>query len=322
MNSPSATNDNVIEAFDLVRHYGDRIAVAGITFSIKRGEVFGFLGPNGSGKTTTIRMLCGILPPTSGSGKALGLDIVRDSELIKSHIGYMSQKFSLYDDLTVRENLEFYAGVHALSSRQRKIRTKEMLELAELSDRENQFAGELSGGWKQRLALTCALIHEPEIIFLDEPTAGVDPVSRRKFWEMIRQISESGATILVTTHYMDEAERFDRLLFLDRGELIASGTPEEIKSRHFRHRLWEIYCSPLMTGADILRGQSQVLNVSVYGSSLHVTTAVESTDSGLLLKALSDRSVEVQSIGETKPTLEDVFVQLTSVERGNSGKVN
>ncbi|MFQ5607047.1 MAG: ATP-binding cassette domain-containing protein [Candidatus Zixiibacteriota bacterium] len=304
MNSPAALVQNLCKSF------GAHKAVNDVSFEIKHGEVFGFLGPNGSGKTTTIRMLCGILPPTSGTGQTLGLDITRQSELIKSRIGYMSQKFSLYDDLTVLENLRFYAGVQSLPKATAQRRVSEMLELAGLSERRRQLTGQLSGGWKQRLALACALIHEPQMIFLDEPTAGVDPVSRRRFWDMIYRISESGATFLVTTHYMDEAEQFDRMIIIDEGSIIADGAPVEIKAGSFHHTLWEIDCAPLARAADTLRNQAGVANISIPGNVLHVSVT-DDTGAGELRDALTESGVTVRSIKRTEPSLEDVFVNLT-----------
>ncbi|MBI3873187.1 MAG: ABC transporter ATP-binding protein, partial [candidate division Zixibacteria bacterium] len=212
-----AQHESAVEVRGLSKRFGGLVAVDRIDFQIFRGEVFGFLGPNGSGKTTTIRMLCGILPPTSGEGHVLGFDVVKDSERIKTKIGYMSQRFSLYDDLTVLENLQFYAGVQMIPRPDRAGRIATMLGLAGLTDSRAQLAGHLSGGWKQRLALACALVHNPAMVFLDEPTSGVDPVSHRRFWDMIYHIADEGTTVLVTTHYMDEAEQFDRLVFIDRG---------------------------------------------------------------------------------------------------------
>ncbi|HSG98407.1 MAG TPA: ABC transporter ATP-binding protein [candidate division Zixibacteria bacterium] len=300
----------IVEVNGLSKSFGPLTAVDNIDFTIRPGEVFGFLGPNGAGKTTTIRMLCGILHPTGGAGQVLGFDVITQSEQIKAHIGYMSQKFSLYDDLTVQENLRFYAGVQSLSRQRRVQRVDAMLELAGLRDRRGQLAGELSGGWKQRLALTCALVHEPQMIFLDEPTSGVDPVSRRRFWDMIYQIADSGATFLVTTHYMDEAEQFDRLVFIDKGRITASGSPAEIKRTAFRGRIWEIHCEPLSRAADALRSLRIVYDVSVPGNALRVITGAEITEPALLRQTLEGAGVAVRSITETAPSLEDVFVSL------------
>jgi len=227
--SPGPAVDSVIEVHDLVRKFGPLIAVAGITFGIRRGEIFGILGPNGSGKTTTIRMLCGLLAPTSGDATVAGIDVVRHPDLVKTRIGYMSQAFGLYRDLTVEENLRFYAGVYEVGDRA-PARIDWALRTMRLEASRSQLAGTLSGGNKQRLALGCSLLHEPPVLFLDEPTAGVDPAARRVFWQIIRELSESGTTMIVTTHYMDEAERFDRLAMLSRGHLTAIGTPTEVKA--------------------------------------------------------------------------------------------
>ena len=221
-------SDDAIDIRALRKVFGHLVAVDGLTLSVKRGEVFGLLGPNGSGKTTTIRMLCGLLTPTSGTATVAGCDVVKDSEAVRRRLGYMSQKYGLYDDLTVRENIEFYGGIYGLSGRQVADRIQVLIAELGLEGRVHQFAGTLSGGWKQRLALACATAHEPPVLFLDEPTAGVDPASRRRFWQIIHAMARRGTTILVTTHYMDEAARCDRLAFMSGGHLIALGTPDEV----------------------------------------------------------------------------------------------
>jgi ABC-2 type transport system ATP-binding protein len=301
----------------LSKHFGALKAVDRIDFHIRSGEVFGFLGPNGSGKTTTIRMLCGILPPTSGSGTVLGHDIRREGEQIKRKIGYMSQKFSLYDDLTVLENLQFYAGVQSIPHARRHERIAELLQLGTFSGRRQQLAGELSGGMKQRLALMCALIHQPAMVFLDEPTSGVDPVSRRRFWDIIYEVADTGTTVLVTTHYMDEAERFDRLVFIYQGHLIAEGTPADLKKDSFKARIWKIDCHPLTEAAEYLRSLPQARDVSVAGDVIHLTTPPDITDTTPLTSALTDAGIEVRSITPVDPTLEDVFVHLTMSSENN-----
>nr|WP_281415694.1 ABC transporter ATP-binding protein [Pelotalea chapellei] len=211
------------------KHFGNFIAVNGISLTVPKGQIFGFLGPNGAGKSTTIRMLCGILSPTSGKGSVAGFDITAEPERIKENIGYMSQRFSLYEDLTVEENIAFYAGIYRLAPDKRSERTEWVIRMAGLTERRSSRANELSGGWRQRLALGCAILHEPSIIFLDEPTSGVDPLSRRRFWDLIRTLARGGVTVFVTTHYMDEAEYCDRLALIYRGELVAVGTPDELK---------------------------------------------------------------------------------------------
>lgn len=240
-----------IEVNNLTKVFGKLTAVNNISFSIKPGEIFGFLGANGSGKSTTIRMLCGILTPTSGSGRVLGFDIATQAEQIKQNIGYMSQKFSLYEELTVDENLNFYAGIYGLNDSEAVSRKKEIIELTSLAGRENQRAGNLSGGWKQRLALGCALIHQPPLLFLDEPTAGVDPVSRRIFWEIIQYLTKQGVTFLVTTHYMDEAELCDTVGFIHFGNLVAFGTPGDLKAKYGHSSLEDVFIS--FVGPEELR---------------------------------------------------------------------
>lgn len=217
---------------NLTKKFGNLIAVDNISMNIPKGSIYGFLGPNGSGKSTTIRMLCGLMTPTSGRGTVLGYDIIKDSEKIKSYIGYMSQRFSLYEELTVLENLDFYAGIYGLNKAQGKTRKVELIEMAGLEGREKQIAGKLSGGWKQRLALACAMVHEPKVLILDEPTAGVDPVSRRVFWDVIHRLADRGITVLVSTHYMDEAETCDYISFIFYGRLLGNGTPQQLKD-HF-----------------------------------------------------------------------------------------
>lgn len=221
--------ENAIVCSRLTKRFGGYTAVNDVSLTIPKGSIFGFLGPNGSGKSTTIRMICGVLTPTSGSGTVLGFDLVSEAETIKQHIGYMSQKFSLYEELSVNENLDFYAGIYGLSGAQAKQRKAELIELTGLGGREKQRSGVLSGGWKQRLALACALLHRPELLILDEPTAGVDPVSRRIFWQIIRGLAAGGTTILVSTHYMDEAETSDQIGFIYNSNLLALGTPQQLK---------------------------------------------------------------------------------------------
>ncbi len=235
--------ETAVETKGLTKRFGELLAVNNVSFQINKGEIFGFLGPNGSGKSTTIRMLCGILTPTSGSGSVLGYDIYTESEKIKHHIGYMSQRFSLYEELTVSENLEFYAGIYGLNASETEKRKAEIIELASLKDKDTYQARMLSGGWKQRLALGCALIHQPPLLFLDEPTAGVDPVSRRIFWEIIRHLSKTGVTVFVTTHYLDEAELCDTVGFIHNGCLAAFGPPARLKDQYGYDSLEDVFIS-------------------------------------------------------------------------------
>ena len=240
-----------IEINNITKKFGQFTAVEDISFSIPKGKIFGFLGPNGSGKSTTIRMLCGVLTPTSGSGTVLGFDIIKEAEQIKQNIGYMSQKFGLYEDLTIKENLEFFASIYGIPRMEKKTRIQDIMELCGLWEKEHALAAVLSGGWKQRLALACSLLHQPKLLILDEPTAGVDPVSRRVFWGVIHRLAKSGMTILVTTHYMDEAESCDLLGFIYRGKLMQLGTVQEIRQQEGRQSIEDIFISYVERESDI-----------------------------------------------------------------------
>jgi len=302
--------DNAVVVENLEKRFGPFVAVNRVSFSVRRGEIFGFLGPNGAGKSTTIRMLCGILAPTSGRGTVGGFDIRAQSEEIKARIGYMSQKFSLYQDLTVEENIDFYSGIYRLSAEQRRRRKQWVLEMAGLAEHRHRLTAVLSGGWKQRLALGCAIVHQPPIVFLDEPTSGVDPVSRRQFWDLIYQMAGEGVTVFVTTHYMDEAEYCDRLALIYRGELIAEGTPEALKTTLMKDDVLEVVCDrPELAMARIERLAS-VKEAALFGRGLHVVAedgARAATDMEDLLAA-SGHSIE--RIERITPSLEDVFVSL------------
>ncbi|HJZ45746.1 MAG TPA: ABC transporter ATP-binding protein, partial [Roseiflexaceae bacterium] len=314
-----------VETDNLTRRFGDFVAVDHVTLQVTPGEVFGFLGPNGSGKTTTIRMLCGLLVPTEGSGKVLGFDIGRQSEEIKARIGYMSQKFSLYPDLTVRENLEFYADVYSIARRERAERMAELIAMAGLSGREGELTANLSGGWKQRLALACAIVHRPRMLFLDEPTGGVDPVSRRDFWDLIYALAQDGVTIFVTTHYMDEAERCQRLGFMYDGKLIALGSPEELKRDSMQGHLLEISLAPddrgaaLIRALDLLDTLDGVLEAAPYGDQIHVVVPDVSSALTRVRAALEGRDLAVDAIRSIEPSLEDVFISLV-LARQNAGR--
>jgi ABC-2 type transport system ATP-binding protein len=302
--------DNAVVVENLEKRFGPFVAVNRVSFSVRRGEIFGFLGPNGAGKSTTIRMLCGILAPTSGRGTVGGFDIRAQSEEIKARIGYMSQKFSLYQDLTVEENIDFYSGIYRLSAEQRRRRKQWVLEMAGLAEHRHRLTAVLSGGWKQRLALGCAIVHQPPIVFLDEPTSGVDPVSRRQFWDLIYQMAGEGVTVFVTTHYMDEAEYCDRLALIYRGELIAEGTPEALKTTLMKDDVLEVVCDrPELAMARIERLAS-VKEAALFGRGLHVVAedgTRAATDMEDLLAA-SGHSIE--RIERITPSLEDVFVSL------------
>jgi ABC-2 type transport system ATP-binding protein len=303
----------------LVKRFGDFTAVDNISLSVPKGEIFGLLGPNGAGKSTTIRMLCGILAPTSGRGAVIGLDILSDSERIKERIGYMSQKFSLYEDLTVEENIEFYGGVYGVPPGRLAERKRWILDMANLNERANSITGELAMGWKQRLALGCAVVHEPEILFLDEPTAGVDPISRRNFWNLIYDVAGTGVTVVVTTHYMDEAEHCDRLGLVYGGRLIALGSPGHLKERYVAGVLLEVQAQPVMTALELLSAQPFVKEVAVFGAALHVVAESEAA-AAHIGEALVKGGVEVRAISPIVPSLEDVFVALIEqAERNAAG---
>lgn len=300
---------NAIETVDLTRRFGDRVAVDRLTVQVRRAEIFGFLGPNGAGKSTTIRMLCGLLDPSAGSATVIGYDVRRSSEEIKRRIGYMSQRFSLYPDLTCWENLEFFASIYGLRGRARSERLREVLQLVGLPDRWRSLAGTLSGGNKQRLALGAAIAHQPELLFLDEPTAGVDPISRRSFWRIVHDLSQEGMTVFATTHYMDEAEYCHRLGFFFRGQILAQGTPREVKQDEIDGELVELFCTPAALALESVQSLSWVKKATPFGASLRVLLAeAGSTDD--LRRALERAGVEVQGMARTLPIVEDVYVSL------------
>jgi len=302
--------ETAVAVKDLERRFGGFIAVNRVSFEVPRGEIFGFLGPNGAGKSTTIRMLCGILAPSGGAGTVAGFDILTQAEQIKSHIGYMSQKFSLYEDLTVEENIDFYGGIYRIPAEKRSQRKEWAIEMAGLKEHRHSKTVTLSGGWKQRLALGCAILHEPPIIFLDEPTSGVDPISRRKFWELIYQLSAGGVTVFVTTHYMDEAEYCDRLGLIYRGELIASGSPEALKTELMKEDLLEVLCErPQDAMADIER-VSGIKEVALFGKGLHVVVQDAATAIAAVGRTLEERAYRIARVEQIVPSLEDVFVSL------------
>lgn len=302
-----------VEIEELTKVFGDFVAVDHISFKVTRGEIFGFLGPNGAGKSTTIRMLCGLLMPTYGKGKVLGFDIIKEPERIKQVTGYMSQKFSLYEDLTVKENLRFFGGIYGISGLKQKQREEEVLELVKLKDYKNQITRTLAVGLKQRLALGCALLHEPSILFLDEPTSGVDPIARRNFWSIIQQMSEKGITIFVITHYMDEAEYCDRLAMIFRGKIIAIGSPTELKWNTYKKGVMEIKCHPVILAYDLLKKESWIYEVSIYGDGLHIVLKedIEDIETEKRIKILLEKnSIIIERIDWIAPSLEDVFVSL------------
>jgi ABC-2 type transport system ATP-binding protein len=311
----SASNSEyIIETDKLSRRFGDLLAVNNVSLSVRRGEIFGVLGPNGAGKSTTIRMLCGILDPTGGSGRVVGYDILTESERIKQRIGYMTQRFSLYEDLSVGENLAFYAGIYGVPWSRRKARVTEVLERAGLSSRQKQLAGTLSGGWKQRVALASATIHEPPLLFLDEPTAGVDPVSRREFWEQIHRLAAEGTTVLLTTHYMDEAERCHRLSFIFRGELLDVGTPDEVIERR-NLRAAEVEVERATEAATLLRSRPEVDEVAHYGHLLRVATRNGVDAQAFAQSVLGAAKFQVTSARAVRVSVEDAFVSMVRADQ-------
>jgi ABC-2 type transport system ATP-binding protein len=309
----AADDAPIIHTEHLSRRFGQLVAVRDVSLDVRRGEIFGILGPNGAGKSTTIRMLCGILDPTGGSGSVVGYDIVKQAERIKERIGYMTQRFSLYEDLTVIENLRFYAGIYGVPLARRRKRVDTVLEQTGLTDHRTQLAGTLSGGWKQRVALACATIHEPPLLFLDEPTAGVDPVSRREFWERIYDISAQGTTAVLTTHYMDEAERCHRLAFIFGGSLLDVGTPDEVVQRR-ELRVAELEVDHAAEAAGYLRGDVGVEEVAHYGHLLRLATRRRVDPIELARRVLEARGVAIRSARETRPTVEDAFVAMVRAD--------
>jgi ABC-2 type transport system ATP-binding protein len=308
-----AGEDPIIVTRHLSRRFGSLVAVRDVSLEVRRGEIFGILGPNGAGKSTTIRMLCGILDPTGGTGTVVGQDIVRDAERIKERIGYMTQRFSLYEDLTVAENLTFYAGIYGVPRSRRRARVDAVLEQTGLADRRRQLAGTLSGGWKQRVALGCATIHEPPLLFLDEPTAGVDPVSRREFWERIYDIAAAGTTAVLTTHYMDEAERCHRLAFIFRGELLDVGTPDEVVERRAL-RVAELDVERATEAAAALRDALEVEEVAHYGHLLRLAVRNRVDPAALARATLDRRGIPIRDAREVRATVEDAFVAMVRAD--------
>jgi ABC-2 type transport system ATP-binding protein len=299
-----------VETDNLTRRFGDFVAVDRLSLQVAPGEVFGFLGPNGSGKTTTIRMLCGLIAPTDGAGSVLGFDIGRESEAIKARIGYMSQKFSLYPDLTVRENLQFYADVYGIDRRTRAARMAELIVMAGLSGREREQTANLSGGWKQRLALACAIVHRPRMLFLDEPTGGVDPEARRAFWDLIYDLAQDGVTVFVTTHYMDEAEHCNRIGLMYGGKLVALDTPAALKRGAISGEVLEIEGTPQEQARALIAAQPGVRDVAPYGARLHATVDDAALRGPQLSAALQAAGVADARVDRIDPSLEDVFVAL------------
>jgi ABC-2 type transport system ATP-binding protein len=300
--------ETAVKVEGLTRVFGDFTAVDHINLSVAKGEIFGFLGPNGAGKSTTIKMLCGLLLPTEGAGTVNGHDIITRSEEIKRNIGYMSQKFSLYDDLTVEENIQFFSGIYSVPESNKQKRKEWTLEMAGLAGKRSTLTRNLPGGFKQRLALGCAILHEPPILFLDEPTSGVDPISRRNFWNMIYEMAKAGTTVFVTTHYMDEADYCDRLALIYRGKIIAEGTPGELRKNYMTRDVLEIEADHIVEAMGIL--EQQGIETAVFGSLLHATVEDAKVTLPMIYKKLGESNIMVRRVDKIVPSLEDVFVTL------------
>jgi len=305
--------EDAVNTKSLTKHFGSFAAVEDVSFYVPKGEIFGLLGPNGAGKTTTIRMLCGIMRPSSGSGTVLGFDIVKQSEEIKKNIGYMSQKFSLYNDLSAVENISFYAAVYGVKRDQRKSRIEEMIERAGLVGYEKALTKNLSGAWRQRLALACAIVHKPPMLFLDEATAGVDPISRREFWDLIYEMAGEGVSVLATTHYMDEADYCNAIGMMYRGKLIKVASPDTFRDQYPGH-LVMIECDDPLRAEKILDAQDSVLDASVHGVQIHVT--LQSTRYlGQIERILKKENIHVSRAEDIQPSLEDVFIEMIEQQR-------
>ena len=298
----------------LTKRFGDFVAVDDVSVDVRRGEIFGFLGPNGAGKSTTIRVLCGLIAPTSGKATVAGFDVATQPEDIRRNIGYMSQKFSLYDDLTVEENIDFFGGVYGLSPAKLPVRKDYVLKMADLEDKRSTKTRLLSGGWKQRLALGCAILHEPPILFLDEPTSGVDPIARRNFWELIYQLSSAGHTIFVTTHYMDEAEYCHRVALMYGGRIIALGSPAELKELLGAGTLLNLESSDLLGSMTAIEGKPGILDVAVFGGGLHIKVEHAGDAIAEIYKLLGEAGIQVKTLDSIVPSMEDVFVSLIEKE--------
>ncbi len=301
---------NPIVVHDLTRRFGQFVAVDHVSFDVREGEIFGFLGSNGAGKSTTIRMLCGLLRPTSGSAVVGGIDVAADPEGVKRRIGYMSQKFSLYETLTVAQNIRFYAGLYGLPRNRFAERRRFVLEMAGLVGREHVLARDLPGGWRQRLALGCAILHEPPILFLDEPTGGVDPLSRRQFWDLINQLSASGVTILVTTHYLDEAEYCHRLALIHAGRLAALGTTGKLKEVFAGRPIIEVQAADAVAAMRALETMREVEKTSLFGTAVHAVLRDPGVQPSAVAASLRAGGFEVRSVAAVAPSLEDVFLDV------------
>ena len=307
-------NGNAVEMRDLVKTFGSFVAVDHVSITVQKGEIFGFLGPNGAGKSTTIRMLCGLLTPTSGEASVSGFDVRTQPEDIRRNIGYMSQKFSLYDDLTVEQNIDFFSGMYGVPRERRQARKDYVLEMANLKERRDALTATLSGGWKQRLALGCAILHDPPVLFLDEPTSGVDPIARGAFWHLIHDLAETGHTVFVSTHYMDEAEFCNRLALMYRGKVIALGAPAELKKDLDGHGLLRLDSSATLETMKALEKVPGVVESAVFGGGLHVVVDNPAAAMDAIRTALAAAGIEIRRLEPITPSLEDVFVALIEAE--------
>jgi ABC-2 type transport system ATP-binding protein len=303
---------NTIEVRGLTRRFGAFVAVSDLTFDVRQGEIFGFLGSNGAGKSTTIRMLCGLLRPTAGTARVGGIDVGRDPEAVKQRIGYMSQRFSLYEKLTVDQNINFFGGIYGLSDERLAARRAFVLDMAGLGGRESTLTHDLSAGWRQRLSLGCAILHEPPIVFLDEPTSGVDPLSRRRFWRLIKELARGGTTVLVTTHYLDEAEHCDRIAIIHAGRLAALGTPAELKDMFADRLILEIRAPNPVEAMHRLDEIPEIEKTSIFGTSVHALLRTRDISPAMIAARLRDAGIEAE-IKVVEPSLEDVFLDV--VER-------
>jgi len=311
----ASVREIAVSAVDLTRVFGKFVAVDHIGFHVYKGEIFGFLGPNGAGKTTTIKILCGLLTPSSGKATVAGLDVSTQCEEIKKNIGYMSQKFSLYEDLTVEENLNFFGGIYGLRSQKKSERDAWVLEMAGLTDKRQSMTRDLPLGWKQRLALGCAVLHEPPVIFLDEPTSGVDPLSRRSFWDLINSLASQGITVFVTTHYMEEAEYCNRLALMSRGAIIALGTPGELKTKSMKESVLNMECNDLMRAAELVENEPLFTETAIFGNRLHLVTSEPEAATFRARDLMEEAGIAISRIEVITPSLEDVFVTLTAKDR-------
>ena len=304
------SSEYAVTVENLEKRFGTFQAVDKVSFQVKRGEIFGFLGPNGAGKSTTIRMLCGIVTPTAGKASVLGFDVFNDAEKIKANIGYMSQKFSLYEDLTVEENIDFYSGIYQVSQAVKIERKEWVITMSGLEEHRNSLTSVLAAGWRQRLALGCALLHNPSVIFLDEPTSGVDPISRRNFWSLIYELAGKGVTVFVTTHYMDEAEYCDRLAMIYRGELVAMGTPEEMKSRYMPTDILGLECPEPFVVLQKINEIREVKEAALFGRGLHLSVQEAKKAIPIIADFLKGSKLSYTRLEQIKPSLEDVFVSI------------